>query len=98
MDAKKTDEHDFSFFLRVLAQSSRDGSASSNTAQENAVLDAVSFFYVKKNSYTPVGFSLFLQMLLVFLVSNKVLVKLPKESNKELGGWIGHIVEKKRMN
>ena len=52
MDAKKTDEHDFSFFLRVLAQSSRDGSASSNSAQENAVLDAVSLFYLKKRSYT----------------------------------------------
>ena len=98
MDAKKTDDHDFSFFLRVLAQSSRDGSASSNSAQENAVLDAVCFFYVTKNSYTPVNFSLFLQMILLFLVSKKALVKLPKKSNMELGGWIGHIVEKKRTN
>ena len=43
-------------------------------------------------------FSLFLQMLLVFLISKKVLVKLLKESNKELGSRIGHIVEKRRMN
>lgn len=41
MDTMKADDRDFAFFLRLLSQSARDTSPSSDAAQETAVLEAI---------------------------------------------------------
>lgn len=41
MERKKADDHDFAFHVRLLSQSARDNSPSSDSAQETAVLESI---------------------------------------------------------